>query len=232
MRLESAQVVGRDAASIELYNAAWRLDAPLVMKVLTEADGIVCPRTIAGKYLQLVEPDNGSLDAVDRVIAALEPVRDLRLLTDKGPWGNGSESYHGALPIYRIWRDGPLVLTHEGQFRIPGHAIEEVFVALSCWADGARAGRFAAAELKEDVMSKEFSGMDMVVPRDAASFPSVPSMRRPRRYYKAAHWTRGWADREKAARFVAEVAAFGRAEEAYTRDFHAAARKIWGPRGF
>ena len=54
----------------------------------------------------------------------------------------------------------------------------------------------------------------------------------PRRYYKAAHWTRGWADREKAARFVAEVTAFGRAEEAYTRDFHAAARKIWGPRGF
>ena len=53
-----------------------------------------------------------------------------------------------------------------------------------------------------------------------------------RRYYKAAHWTRGWADREKAARFVAEVTAFGRAEEAYTRDFHAAARKIWGPRGF
>ena len=177
MRLETVQVVGRDAASIELYNAAWRLDAPLVMKVLTEADGIVCPRTIAGKYLQLVEPDNGSLDAVDRVIAALEPVRDLRLLTDKGPWGNGSESYHGALPIYRIWRDGPLVLTHEGQFRIPGHAIEEVFVALSCWADGARAGRFAAAELKEDVMSKEFSGMDMVVPRDAASFPSAPSRR-------------------------------------------------------
>ena len=46
-----------------------------------------------------------------------------------------------------------------------------------CWADGARAGRFAAAELKEDVMSKEFSGMDMVVPRDAASFPSAPSRR-------------------------------------------------------
>ena len=147
------------------------------MKVLTEADGIVCPRTIAGKYLSIVEPDNRSLAAVDRVIAALEPVRDLRLLTDKGPWGNGSESYHGALPIYRIWRDGPLVLTHEGQFRIPGHAIEEVFVALSCWADGARAGRFAAAELKVDVMAKEFQGMDMVVPRDAASFPSAPSRR-------------------------------------------------------
>ena len=61
---------------------------------------------------------------------------------------------------------------------MPGHAIEEVFVALSCWADAARAGRFAAAELKEDVMSKEFSGMDMVVPRDAASFPSAPSRRR------------------------------------------------------
>ena len=55
---------------------------------------------------------------------------------------------------------------------------------------------------------------------------------RPRRYYKAAHWTRGWADREKAARFVAEVTAFGRKEEAYTRDFHAAARRVWGPRGF
>ena len=27
-------------------------------------------------------------------------------------------------------------------------------------------------------MSKEFSGMDMVVPRDAASFPSAPSRRR------------------------------------------------------
>ena len=60
---------------------------------------------------------------------------------------------------------------------MPGHAIEEVFVALSCWADGARAGRFAAAELKEDVMSKEFQGMDMVVPHDAASFPSAPSRR-------------------------------------------------------
>ena len=95
-----------------------------------------------------------------------------------GPWGNGSESYHGALPIYRIWRDGQLVLIPgQGQIRVPGHAIEEVFVALSCWADAARAGRFAAAELKEDVMSKEFSGMDMVVPRDAASFPSAPSRR-------------------------------------------------------
>ena len=233
MRLENVQVVGRDAASIELYKSAWRLDAPLVMKVLTEADGIVCPRTIAGKYLSIVEPDHRSLDAVDRVIAALEPVRDLRLLTDNGPWGRGSDHSHGALPIYRIWRDGPLrLIPGAGQFRIPGHAIEEVFVALSCWADGARAGRVAAAELKVDVVAKELQGMDMIVPRDAASFPSVPSMRRPRRYYKAAHWTRGWADREKAARFVAEVTAFGRKEEAYTRDFHAAARRVWGPRGF
>ena len=160
-------------------------------------------------------------------------VSHLRLLTDNGPWGRGSDHSHGALPIYRFWRDGPLRLIQgAGQLRIPGHAIEEVFVALSCWADGARAGRFAAAELKVDVVAKELQGMDMIVPRDAASFPSVPSMRRPRRYYKAAHWTRGWADREKAARFVAEVTAFGRKEEAYTRDFHAAARRVWGPRGF
>ena len=51
-------------------------------------------------------------------------------------------------------------------------------MALSCWADGARAGRFAAAELKVDVVAKELQGMEMVVPRDAASFPSAPSMRR------------------------------------------------------
>ena len=144
----------------------------------TVADGIVCPRTIAGKYLTIVEPDNGSLAAIHRVVAALEPVRDLRLLTKNGPWGRGSDHSHGALTIYRIWRDGQLVLIPgQGQIRVPGHAIEEVFVALSCWADGARAGRFAAAELKEDVMSKEFQGMDMVVPHDAASFPSAPSRR-------------------------------------------------------
>ena len=52
---------------------------------------------------------------------------------------------------------------------------------------------------------------------------------RPRRYYKAAHWTRGWADREKAARFVEAVTAFGREEAAITREWQAAARSVgWG----
>ena len=154
------------------------------MTVLTEADGIVCPRTIAGKYLTVVEPDNSSLAAVHRVVAALEAVRDLRLLTDYGPWGRGHDGGHAALPIYRTWRDGQIMNTPMGSLRFPGHDIATVFGTLSCWADGGRAGRFAAAELKVDVMAKEVTASDVVIP-----------------YYKAAHWTRGWADRGKAARF-------------------------------
>lgn len=89
-----------------------------------------------------------------------------------------------------------------GSLRFPGHDIATVFGTLSCWADGGRAGRFAAAELKVDVMAKEVTASDVVIP-----------------YYKAAHWTRGWADRGKAARFVATVKAFGREDDAVKREY-------------
>ena len=205
--------IGRDRAAVVAYKEAWAVDGAFTMKLLTTAD-LVCRRTVAGKFLAIVEPVRPAIrppqalrreivePAIKRVVAALEHVHPELLLFPS----HGSSPYSSdeAAPILIMWicslENIPTRIMHGSRMMLSFPVFPELHAfarAIECWANSALAGYVVCIQ-----------ELHVAIPPQCAQMMNKPLIR-PIDEEKGRELTRDWVDRKKAAQFVAEYAHAG-----------------------